>query len=175
MDDARIVLRVVERALDEAGFSLFVAESAAQAQKLLPEQEFSCALIDRNLVEADGLDLIREIRRRQPGCACILMTAYPSLESAVDALRTGVVDYIQKPSADFYRIVNRVQDAIRVHRMRDADALAGSEKESLARAAERVVDALHALQSQIKPRGRAAWSRAMAEAEAHLATLRSRR
>lgn len=178
MDDARVVLRVVERALANAGFALSVADSAEQATRFLEQEEFACALVDRNLVEADGLDLIKEIRTRQPRCACILMTAYPSLDSAVEALRSGVVDYIQKPSADFYRVVDRVQGAIRMHLAREAgsSAEAGSRgREGLARAAEAIAGAIRALQSQIKPRGRAAWNRALAEAEAHAAALRARR
>ncbi|HYV64621.1 MAG TPA: response regulator, partial [Myxococcales bacterium] len=98
VDDARVVLRVVERALATVGFTLSVAENADRALRLLEEEEFVCALIDRNLGEADGLELIKQIRERQPRCACVLMTAYPSVGSAVDALRMGVVDYIQKPS-----------------------------------------------------------------------------
>src|SRR5262249_41404969 len=132
---------------------------------------------DRHLVDADGLDIIKEIRRRQPACACMVITAYPSLESAVDALRTGVVDYIQKPSPDFYRIVERVQNAIRVHRAPDgrAQGEAASGRQESLREAEKIIDTIRALQGQIKPRGRAALNRALAEAEAHAASLRARR
>ena len=178
VDDARVVLRVVERALGEAGFTTSVAETADDARRLLREQEFTCALVDRSLVEADGLDLIKEIRKQQPRCACILMTAYPSLDSAVDALRTGVVDYIQKPSADFYRIVDRVQNAIRLHRVREGEGGAADEprgRDAAARGADKVAEAIRALQNQLKPRGRAAWNRALAEAEAHAAALRFKR
>ena len=178
VDDAKIVLRLVEKALSDAGFALHVTESAEQALRFLSEQEFTCALVDRHLVDADGLDIIKEIRRRQPGCACIVITAYPSLDSAVDALRTGVVDYIQKPSADFYRIVDRVQNAILVHRARDSQASAEAAsrgREDMIREAGKIVEAIRAAQGQIKPRGRAAWNRALAEAEAHLASLRARR
>ncbi len=159
VDDAKIVLRLVEKALSDAGFALRVT-------------------VDRHLVDADGLDIIKDIRRRQPGCACMVITAYPSLDSAVDALRTGVVDYIQKPSADFYRIVDRVQNAIRVHRARDSQVSVEASwagREELLREAEKIVEAIRAAQVQIKPRGRAAWNRALAEAEAHVASLRARR
>ena len=178
VDDAKIVLRLVEKALSDAGFALRVTESAEEALKFVGEQEFTCALVDRHLVDADGLDIIKEIRKRQPGCACMVMTAYPSLDSAVDALRTGVVDYIQKPSADFYRIVDRVQNAIRVHRTRDSQVSVEASwagREELLREAEKIVEAIRGAQGQIKPRGRAAWNRALAEAEAHLASLRARR
>lgn len=180
VDDARVVLRVVERALTTVGFTLSVAENAEGALRLLEEEEFVCALIDRNLVEADGLELIKQIRERQPRCACVVMTAYPSFGSAVDALRMGVVDYIQKPSPDFDVIADRVQNAIRLHRRRGDEARTGERagadrrKEVLVRGAEELVATLRSLQSKMKPGGRAAFNRALADAEAHAALLRGR-
>ena len=182
VDDARVVLRVVERALATVGFTLSVAENADRALRLLEEEEFVCALIDRNLGEADGLELIKQIRERQPRCACVLMTAYPSVGSAVDALRMGVVDYIQKPSPDFDVIADRVQNAIRLHRRREGEeetpsaarAAADRRKEVLVRGAEELVATLRSLQSKMKPGSRAAFNRALADAEAHAALLRGR-
>jgi len=182
VDDARVVLRVVERALMTVGFTLSVAENAERALRALEEEEFVCALIDRNLGEADGLELIRQIRERQPRCACVVMTAYPSLGSAVDALRMGVVDYIQKPSPDFDVIADRVQNAIRLHRRREGEeearpgerAATDRRKEVLVRGAEDLVATLRSLQSKMKPGSRAAFNRALADAEAHAALLRGR-
>ena len=182
VDDARVVLRVVERALSTAGFTLSVAENAERALRLLEEQEFACALIDRNLVGADGIELIKQIRERQPRCACVLMTAYPSLGSAVEALRIGVVDYIQKPSPDFDVIAERVQNAVRLHRGREgADAprspgraVEDRRNQTLVRGADEIVATLRALQSKMKPGARAALNRALADAEAHAALLRGR-
>ncbi len=173
VDDAKVVLRVVERALGAAGFTLRVAEDAETALRLLEEEEFACALIDRNLVGADGLEVIRRIREQQRRCACIVMTAYPSVASAVEALRIGVVDYIQKPSPEFERIADRVQKAIRLHRMRD-DEPPSIDGRALSRRADEILSALRALRGEIKPRGRAAYNRALAEAEAHAAALRER-
>jgi len=182
VDDARVVLRVVERALETVGFSLAVAENAERALRLLGEQEFVCALIDRNLGEADGLELIKQIRERQPRCACVVMTAYPSVGSAVDALRMGVVDYIQKPSPDFDVIADRVQNAIRLYRRREGEegarsgnrATADRRKEVLVSSAEDLVATLRSLQSKMKPGSRAAFNRALADAEAHAVLLRGR-
>ncbi len=182
VDDARVVLRVVERALTSAGFSLSAAENADRAVRLLDEQEFACALIDRNLVGSDGLDLLKQIRQRQPRCACVLMTAYPSVDSAVEALRIGVVDYIQKPSPDFDVIAERVQNAVRLQRGReggDAPRSAGraaDEKRNqvLVSGADELVATLRALQSKMKPAARSAVNRALANAEAQAALLRGR-
>src|SRR5256886_8332456 len=171
VDDARVVLRVVERALETVGFSLAVAENAERALRLLGEQEFVCALIDRTLGEADGLELIKQIRERQPRCACVVMTAYPSVGSAVDALRMGVVDYIQKPSPDFDVIADRVQNAVRLHRRRDgqdaprsgARAADEGRQQVLVRGADELVATLRALQTKMKPGARAAFNRALAD------------
>jgi ActR/RegA family two-component response regulator len=110
------------------------------------------------------------------------MTAYPSLASAVDALRIGVVDYIQKPSPDFDVIAERVQNAVQLHRGRDGHDAPGSGKPSaddrrpeiLARSADELVDTLRSLQTRMKPGSRAAFNRALADAEAHAALLRTR-
>jgi DNA-binding NtrC family response regulator len=183
VDDARVVLRVVERALTSAGYGLSVAETAERAVRLLEEQEFACALIDRNLAESDdGLHLIKQIRERQPRCACVLMTAYPSVGSAVEALRMGVVDYIQKPSPDFDVIAERVESAVRLHRGREGGPVprsggrAAEEKRNqvLVRGADELVATLRALQSKMKPGARGALNRALAEAEAHAALVRGR-
>jgi len=182
VDDARVVLKVVERALSSVGFTLSVADNAERALQLLDEEEFVCALVDRNLVSADGLELIKQIRERQPRCACVLMTAYPSLGSAVEALRIGVVDYIQKPSPDFDVIADRVQHAVRLHRKRDGNDAARSSDSAaqdrraqvLVRGADEIVASLRSLQSKMKPGARAAFNRALADAEAHAALLRGR-
>jgi DNA-binding NtrC family response regulator len=182
VDDARVVLKVIERALSAVGFTLSVAEDEAEALRLIDDQEFTCALIDRNLVGADGLDLIKRIRERQPRCACVLMTAYPSVPSAVEALRLGVVDYIQKPSPDFDVIADRVQSAIRLHRSRGGgeavrEGLRVVERlrgEVLVHSAEAIVASLKSLQSKMKAGARGAFNRALAAAEAHVSLLRGR-
>jgi DNA-binding NtrC family response regulator len=182
VDDARVVLKVVERALSTAGFTLSVAENAERALRLLDEEEFACALIDRNLVEADGLELIKKIRELQPRCACVLMTAYPSVGSAVEALRIGVVDYIQKPSPDFDVIAERVQNAVRLHRHReggDAPRSGGRaaddrRQQVLVRGADELVATLRSLQARMKPGARTAFNRGLADAEALAALLRGR-
>jgi DNA-binding NtrC family response regulator len=182
VDDARVVLKVVERALSTVGFTLSVAENEEQALRLIEEEEFVCALIDRNLVGADGLDLIKRIRERQPRCACMLMTAYPSVPSAVEALRLGVVDYIQKPSPDFDVIADRVQSAIRLHHSREGGqrtrsalrAVDDLRREVLVRSAEELVATLKSLQSKMKAGSRAAFNRAVADAETHVSLLRGK-
>jgi DNA-binding NtrC family response regulator len=116
VDDEVPVLRVLERALRKAGMVAVGAISGEEGLKLLTEQKFDAALIDKNLPGMDGVEVIRHARKRQPQCACILMTGLPSLPSAIEAIRLGVLDYVQKPSPEFDIIHERIRAAIEVAR-----------------------------------------------------------
>jgi DNA-binding NtrC family response regulator len=116
IDDEVPVLRVLERALRKQGMVAVAATSGEEGLKLLTQQKFDAALIDKNLQGMDGVEVIRHARKRQPQCACILMTGLPSLPSAIEALRLGVLDYVQKPSPEFDVIHERIRSAVDVAR-----------------------------------------------------------
>ena len=120
VDDEPELVRLLGRALGVAGFSAVGAPSGERALELVSEQEFDAALVDKNLGRGiDGVEVLRHLRKRQPRCACIMMTAYPSMGSAVEALRIGAQDYVEKPSPELDTIADRVQSAIRAVRLRD--------------------------------------------------------
>lgn len=124
VDDEPIVLDVMGKLLKSAGFSLVAAESGEHALQHLERREFACALVDKNLMGMDGLEVLRHVRKRQPRCACVLMTGYASMGSAVEALRLGAVDYLEKPSPELDLIGARIQRAIRIQGAREQqDAL----------------------------------------------------
>lgn len=130
VDDEPIVLEVMAKLLKSAGFSLVAAESGEHALQHLDRREFACALVDKNLMGMDGLEVLRHVRKRQPRCACVLMTGYGSMGSAVEALRIGVVDYLEKPSPELDLIGARIQRAIRIQGAREQqDALAQRARE----------------------------------------------
>src|SRR5437870_13352825 len=120
VDDEPELVRLLGQTLGAAGFAAVGAPSGERALELVSEQEFDAALVDKNLGRGiDGVEVLRHLRRRQPRCACIMMTAYPSMGSAVEALRIGAQDYVEKPSPELDTIADRVQSAIRGVRLRD--------------------------------------------------------
>jgi DNA-binding NtrC family response regulator len=120
VDDEPELVRMLGQTLGAAGFAAVGAASGERALELVSEQEFDAALVDKNLGRGiDGVEVLRHLRRRQPRCACIIMTAFPSMGSAVEALRIGAQDYVEKPSPELDTIADRVQSAIRSLHRRD--------------------------------------------------------
>jgi DNA-binding NtrC family response regulator len=120
VDDEPELVRMIGQTLGAAGFAAVGAASGERALELVSQQEFDAALVDKNLGRGiDGVEVLRHLRKRQPRCACIIMTAFPSMGSAVEALRIGAQDYVEKPSPELDTIADRVQSAIRAVQLRD--------------------------------------------------------
>lgn len=83
--------------LADEGYDAHGAADGREALNLLQTAEFDIVLTDLRMPELDGVGLLREVRRLCPQTLVILMTAYASVETAVDALREGAHDYMIKP------------------------------------------------------------------------------
>ena len=116
VDDEPLVLKIFSKILPVRGIPLKTASSGDDALALLASERFGCVLTDKNMPGIDGLELMRQVRARQPHCACILMTAYASTQSAVEALRLGASDYLEKPFHDLDLVGQKVENAIKAHR-----------------------------------------------------------
>ncbi len=97
VDDERNIRRSLERFFQSLGHTVVSAEGGPQAAKLIAAEPFDLMLTDYRMAELNGLELLAEARRRQPGCLVILMTAYATVENAVAAMKAGAYDYVTKP------------------------------------------------------------------------------
>ena len=81
------------------GFTVTVAGTVQQALKHIQENRFELLLCDLNIEEeSDGLKVIGAMRKANPQCVNIILTAYPALETAVEGIHLGIDDYITKPT-----------------------------------------------------------------------------
>ena len=112
VDDEPVVLQLFSRVLSEKGLRTRTASSAEEALKLLEQGGIACVLADKNMPGMDGIEMLRRVREAQPHCAFIVMTGYASTESAIEALRLGAVDYLQKPFEDLDVVAQRIEEAI---------------------------------------------------------------
>lgn len=125
VDDEDVVLQVLKAVLSKHGLQVEVVSSGNEAIRLLMDNRYGCLLVDKNLPDKSGIDVISEARHLQPYCGCVMMTAYPSYETILQALRLGAVDYLEKPFADLSLVAQKVQGVLKqqwVHFERDAFA-----------------------------------------------------
>lgn len=98
VDDEESIRFSLQRFLTDAGFHVSVASHPVDAKEMLPTIEFDVAVVDRILGDGeDGVDLVKHIKSVQPFCQTILISAYPSFESAAESLRSEAFAYLAKP------------------------------------------------------------------------------
>ena len=97
LDDELIKRSILEDELTAAGYSVSTAASPLEAEPLLADQTFDVVLTDLRMPGQDGLSFLRGLKRARPEQAAIVMTAFGTVDTAVEAMRLGAFDYIQKP------------------------------------------------------------------------------
>jgi DNA-binding response OmpR family regulator len=112
VDDEPGVCAVLGQALSMNYIICDQATSATRAWDLRTRRVDSVALIDKNMPEQTGLDLLERMEAARIACARVMMTAYPSVETIAQAFRAGVCDYIEKPFEDIFAVSTRVQNII---------------------------------------------------------------
>jgi len=97
VDDDEEMRSALEEALTLWGYQASTARSGAEGLERLRGQAIDVALVDVRMAEMGGLQLLREIHRRDASIQVVIMTGYPDVETAVQALKHGACDYLPKP------------------------------------------------------------------------------
>ncbi|KAB0672381.1 sigma-54-dependent Fis family transcriptional regulator [Oryzomonas sagensis] len=108
VDDDELSVRMLETQLGEAGFAPVAAFSGAEALDIMERRQIDLVISDLVMHEMDGLELIEQIGKRHKGIPVVVVTANGSVESAVEAMRRGAYDYLEKPiNPDMLRITTQ--------------------------------------------------------------------
>jgi DNA-binding NtrC family response regulator len=97
VDDEKSQRDILAGYLDKEGHSVSTAESGFEALKLFEDKYFEVALIDLKMPGMDGIELLKKLKEINPEIQVIMMTAYGTIESAVEAMRLGAYHYVNKP------------------------------------------------------------------------------
>jgi DNA-binding NtrC family response regulator len=103
VDDEPGVVDVVERFARHAGFEVIACSRGREAIAHLQTRRADLVMVDLRMPDVGGLDVLRAIRETDPHCQAVLMTGYASLDTAVEAIKLGAMDYLTKP-LDFGRL-----------------------------------------------------------------------
>jgi DNA-binding NtrC family response regulator len=97
VDDEEAIRSFLVEALTHWGYQAAQAARGVEALEILKDQLFDVALLDIRMPEMDGIELLRQIKRYDPSVEVIIMTGYPTVTTAVEALKEGAYDYLTKP------------------------------------------------------------------------------
>lgn len=160
IDDEPGMLNLVSRFASPLGFDVRTHTSARDAMTALARGPADAAMVDLRMPEIGGLDVLRGLREAHPECQVILMTAHTSVETAIEAVKLGALDYIGKP-LDFDRLA-QLLDGVRQD-MERRSALLAAETETAHRlelcgmiGRSAVMQELFGLVRRIAPHARAA-------------------
>lgn len=109
VDDEESVRRSYARLLGEAHCE--AASDGAEALRAMQRRRFDVVLLDLRMPGADGLAVLEEIKQRWPAAEVVVITGYPTIESAKQALQLGAYDYLAKP-ADPEDVLNAARGAL---------------------------------------------------------------
>ena len=97
VDDEPVVARGCRRILTEAGYQVDTAGTGREGLSRAVHEDFDLVMADLRLPDLDGMELVRTLRCRRPQIPVVVITGYGSVPSAVEAVKLGVTDYIEKP------------------------------------------------------------------------------
>ncbi len=100
VDDAADTLELLQRNLESQGYQVFTAPDANEAIKILETTAVDLVITDFKMPGASGIDLIRHIRENFRNIEVMMITGYPTIESAVKAVKAGAEEYLTKPFTD---------------------------------------------------------------------------
>ncbi|MBP7049719.1 MAG: sigma-54-dependent Fis family transcriptional regulator [Phycisphaerae bacterium] len=118
VDDTVGTLEVLQRNLTAEGYTTYTAPNAVDALKLLDGARVDLVITDLKMPKISGVDLIRHIRENYKDTAVMMITGYATVESAVEAVKSGAEEYVPKPFTDgeLLAAVRRVLDKQRRRR-----------------------------------------------------------
>jgi len=121
IEDEKITRITLSETLSKKGYDVTACATGTDGLARFREQAFDLVITDLRLPKMNGLDILKKVKENRPQCPVIMMTAYASVESAVQALKLGAYDYLTKPfSPD--ELLTMLQRLEQYHRVMEENA-----------------------------------------------------
>jgi DNA-binding NtrC family response regulator len=112
IDDEPNIRHLIRSEFSLEGFEVITAENGEEGLKLFDEQKFDLVLLDIKLPQMNGIDVLRNLKQKDPSTEVIMITAYGDIKTAVESMKLGARDYITKPFK-LNELLPLVREAIR--------------------------------------------------------------
>jgi Response regulator containing CheY-like receiver, AAA-type ATPase, and DNA-binding domains len=116
VDDDVSILKVIRLRLESEGYLVTSLAEAHDAIEKTKEEEFDLALVDLKLARKDGIELMETLHHIHPEMPVIILTAYGTIESAVNAMQKGAYSYLTKPF-DHRQLLLQIKNGIERNRL----------------------------------------------------------
>ncbi len=113
VDDDKAVLRNFKQILELEGYIVDTAETGRDAIDRSNSKSYNLALIDIRLPDMDGTELLTSMREREPRTVKIIVTGYPSLENAIQAVNRGADGYVVKPIVNMDAFLSTIREHLK--------------------------------------------------------------
>jgi DNA-binding NtrC family response regulator len=123
VDDEPVVREMFEFLLTGSGYQVSLAADAEEALESLENFDYNLLIVDKNLPGLSGLELMEKVRELRPQAEFMVITGYASYQSAVEALRLGALDYLEKPFEDIDLIKKKIDRAVERQRLLHENAV----------------------------------------------------
>jgi two-component system, NtrC family, response regulator AtoC len=117
LEDEKLLRMTLRKRLEDAGYRVLEADTGANAMEAIREDEPDLLLLDYKLPDGTGLDVLRQVRELRLDTSAILLTAFSSINTAVEAMKLGAHDYLNKP-VDFDELLATIATALETTRLR---------------------------------------------------------
>jgi two-component system NtrC family response regulator len=126
VDDEKNYLLVLETLLAEVGYEVITCDNVRDALEITTSHDLDLVITDMRMPGADGMEFLAQLRGREPELPVIMMTAYATVEKAVEAMKRGAFDYITKPFKN-EELILTIRKAIEMHRLKQENLLLSQE------------------------------------------------
>ena len=118
VDDEEVICSILARRLTREGYSCVTAHNGKEALRHFYKDNFSLIISDIKMPEMDGIELLKKVKAMYPNMLVIMVTAYPEIDLAVEAMHLGAYDFIIKP-ADLELVILSVKKALEKKRLEE--------------------------------------------------------
>ncbi len=115
-DDEENIRNILSHLLSDEGFEVLTANDGLKAVQVTDKEMPDIVILDKNMPKLDGIETLKKIKAAHPHITVIIITAYGAVSSAVDAIKSGAYDYIEKPF-DNKKIILLVKRALEHHQL----------------------------------------------------------
>ena len=113
VDDEREVGNFLVHLLSGKGYNIDVVYNGQQFFEQLQKKQYQLAMIDVKLPDTNGLEILKRLKKDQPSCKAIVMTGFSMVQTAVEAIKLGANDYIEKPFDDIDHLEASIDDLLK--------------------------------------------------------------